>query len=150
MGFLDDDEKLDNLIASANAISQDKSIVEDDDFIRGFLGDVFELASEELNRRDNADYEIDPDNMQYLVMAYRFFIKKAHDHNGKIDPFVYNPKEEVGHLDAHFYFFELSGDDLLGFSEILSHASAISIDATLDGVTHFSMNFPSVYRKKQK
>ena len=148
MGFSDDDEKLSNLIASANAISQDKSIVEDDDFIRGFFGDVFELAAEEMSRRNNDDYEVDPENMQHLFRAYRFFIKKAHEHNGKIDPFVYNPKEEVGHLDAHFFYFELSGDDLLGFSEILSHASAVSIDATLDGCTHFSMVFPAVYRKK--
>lgn len=148
VSVFDDEEKIENMILSAHAINQDISLIENEDFLQNFLGDVFQLYEEEMNKRNNADYEINSEQMAYLANAYRFFVKKAHDHNGKIDPFFYNPKEEVGHLDAHFYFFELSGEDLLEFSEILKHFSVITIDATLDGVTHFSINVPNVYRKK--
>lgn len=145
-----DEEKYERMISEATALNENKDLAENEEFLNGFLKDCWEIFQEEMDSRNNDDYEVNPDQMQHLVEAYRFFIKKAHDHNGKIDPFEYNPKELVGHLDTHFYFFELSGDDLLEFAKIIANASVITIDATLDGVTHISMNFPDVYRKKNK
>lgn len=150
MGILDDDERLANLIANAHAIDQDNSLLENEDFVNGFLKDAWEAFEEDLNSRDNADYEINPDQMQHLVRAYRFFIKKAHEFDGKIDPFVYNPKEVVGYLTAHFSYLYFDQMDVIEFAEITVYASAIDFSPSLDGTFDISMTFPDVYRKKQQ
>ena len=148
MGFSDDNDRVEGLISAAHAFNEDRRLLNDEGFLRDFLGEAFDLMQEEMNARNNDDYEINPEQMQHLVRAYRFFIKKVRDHNGKIDPFIYNPKEECGYLTAHFFYFALTGEDLTEFAGILEHISAIDVDATLDGRTHFSLTVPGVYRKK--
>lgn len=115
------------------------------------IGDLFAELQKEVDARDDNDYEFNREQGLKLFEAYEFFASKAKEHNGTIDPINLRPHEEVGYLNCSFPVFYLSTvDEKLRFGKILLNTSGFSIDATLDGITHFSMTFPDVFVRKHK
>lgn len=106
------------------------------------------LYENEMKNRNPEDYVTNPLQMYRMIEAYRFFATRAEKNNWKLEPFKINPIQESGDIALDFNLMWLDGDDVQEFAKILSYASGVTIDATLDGVVHLSLIIPNVYTKK--
>ena len=100
-----------------------------------------------MSFRKDDDYEVNQDQMDKLCKLYRFFLDAAGSLGGKIKPFRLVPREEHGGVTATFLVFDLYGDQVPAFCEVLKECSAVTIDMTDDGVC-ISCTIPNVFRKK--
>lgn len=112
------------------------------------LGGFSEICQKEFEKRSDEDYEVNPDQARKLAGAYLFFEDLAKKNNGRVESFKVIPKEIHGGITAYFPFFYLGDEDIARFCEVISDASAVSIDATTDGETCISLTIPRVFQKK--
>ena len=115
------------------------------------FSDVLELWREYndyLETLDNKDYVINKPQMAKLLKLYDFFVKALENQSSRVELAALVPKELHGGLDVHCNLLYLYGDLIKEFSEVITNASAISIDALLDGTVNISMTVPNVYKHK--
>jgi len=112
------------------------------------LLEAYRIYEDMMSKRKNEDYCINDVQMQKMIDAYNFFTKVAKERHGHMEPFKIVPKEEHGYVTGHFPLFYLDADGIKEFTKILNYMSAISIDATLDGITCVSFTIPRVFVKR--
>lgn len=112
------------------------------------LADAFKLYESELDKQDNADYFIVKDQMKNVIHAYKFFDKITKQNNGKVERFEIIPKEINAGITAYGNLFYFDSDEIHELTNILNHASALSIDATSNGTVCISFTIPNVYQHK--
>ena len=112
--------------------------------IKSFL-DMYEKA---LETEDNDDYQIDLFQLGKLANAYNFFCELVNGEGESVELEKTEPKRLHGGVTAKFYTMCLSGVELKRFCDIMSSASAVSIDAFLDGRAEVSLTIPNIYRHK--
>lgn len=113
------------------------------------LKEFYEAAIQELEKRNNDDYEVDQVQMAKLVHAYQFFSNLAKRDGGMVEPFDITPKMVHSGITAYFTVFYVARDEMKEFAEIVGDMSALSLDATTDGQVCISFNIPNVFRLKE-
>lgn len=116
----------------------------EDDLINSF----YKMYHEEMNLRNNDDYEVNKAQASRLINAYNFFNKIIQRDGGHIETLKYNPKEESCGVTFYTTLLYLYGDDILELAAIVSDMSALSIDSTIDGEVCVSFTIPEVFKLK--
>lgn len=102
-----------------------------------------------LSFRKDEDYEIDQEQMDKLCALYRFFLDTAGKlKDGEVELCKLVPKEEHGGVTATFLVFDVYGDNVKRFAEVISVCSAIGAEATADGRVCIDCTVPGVFKKK--
>lgn len=109
------------------------------------LGKLYNIV---LSLRKDDDYEINQEQMDKLCALYRFFLDSADKLDGKAELCKLVPKEEHGGVTATFLVFDVYGDNVKKFAEVISHCSAIGIDSLADGQICIGCTIPNVFVKK--
>ena len=117
-----------------------------DDF--ELIKEFMEVYQQDLAQRNSDDYELNQPQVKKFLEAYRFFADSAKEHDGRIDPIRLAPAEEHGGITVYSPIYYYAGDRVETFAKILQYASAVYIDANLDGEVCLSMTIPNVFRKK--
>lgn len=120
------------------------SFISDEEYVRR-LGTLYNQI---MNLRKDDDYVVCRTQLDKFVEVMNFFIDMAEKCNGKVQPINLTPKEEVGGITATFLVFDLFGDDVKRFSQILSYCSAVTIDATTKGEVCISLTVSQVFVHK--
>lgn len=108
------------------------------------------LYEQELNRRRNEDYEVNPIQMDRFLTLLHFLQDKVNpEFDEGIEPFHLEAKEECGGFSADFCVFDLYGDEIPVFAEMLSWCSAISIDATTESQICISITVPDIFVRRE-
>lgn len=118
--------------------------------IGNFVSEAFREYEREIAERDDNDYEFNREQGLKLFAAFEFFEAYVKGHGGRIDPINLKPREEVGYLTCYCTVFDFFGEDVPHFCMAILDASAISIDALVDGTVCISMTFPDVFIRKHK
>ena len=113
------------------------------------LSKAYQIYEELMRERKNEDYVINNIQMQKMIDAYNFFTKIAKEHHGIMEPFRIVPKEEHGYVTGHFPLFYLDRNDIKLFTEVTDYMSAISIDATTDGIVCISFTIPNIFVRRE-
>lgn len=116
----------------------------DYEFARQFQ-DAFEKMMAKLN--DN-DYLVDEKQQAKLLAVVAVFAKQIKEIGGKFDGYELIPRLEHGYVTATFPVVDLTGKSVRDFCAALSEASAITLDATDDGVC-ISVTIPNVFHPKR-
>lgn len=109
---------------------------------------AWEAYEQEMASRDTRDYELNGEQFQKLIDAYKFFCDYVEANDGEIEPFRIVPTEVHGGITVCVDLLYLHGEMLEQFCRILSGASAISIDSKINGKVCISINIPNVYKKR--
>ena len=105
------------------------------------LGQLYEKV---LSLREDDNYVINQPQMDKLVEVLNFFLDTAKKCNGKVEPVKLMPKAEHGGVTATFVVFDIYGDDIQKYCDVMRHTSAITIDGTEDGIC-ISVTVPEVF-----
>ena len=112
------------------------------------IGQLYERV---LSLRDDDDYVINQPQMDKLIEVLDFFLDAAKKSEGaSVEPVALVPREEHGAVTAYFIVFDIYGEDIARFSDIVRHTSSFGIDTTTDGTACISMTIPEVFVPIQK
>lgn len=106
------------------------------------------LYNKVLSLRKDSDYIINQPQMEKLVALIEFFMDMANELEGKVEPVQLQPKEEHGGVTATFLVFDLYGEKVLRFCNVMKECSAITIDTTIQGEVCISCTIPDVFVHK--
>lgn len=104
------------------------------------------LYDEILRLRKDDDYAVNQPQMDKLVAVLNFFLDAASELDGKVEPVMLAPKEEHGGVTATFLVFDIYGDKVQRFCDVMRHTSAITIDSADEGIC-ISCTVPDVFVK---
>lgn len=110
------------------------------------IGGVY---SQMMAERNDEDYVINRPQYDKFNELVRFFLEKANELNGEIVPSVMSPKEEHGDVTVKFTMFDVCGDEVVKFCDLLSACSAVSIDIADDDKVCISCTVPNVFIEKK-
>lgn len=113
---------------------------EDDRALQRFA-ELYEWA---MQKRKDEDYIVNQPQMNKLIDVLEFFMDMAQKCHGSVEPVFLRPREEHGGVTANFTVFDLYGEDLRRYCEIMQYVSAMTIDAGMDGVC-ISVTVPYVF-----
>ena len=105
------------------------------------------LYNNVLSLRDDNDYVINQPQMDKLVEVLTFFLDEGKKQDGKVEPVKLIPREEHGGVTATFLVFDIYGDTVQRFCDVMRHTSAITIDGVEDGIC-ISCTIPEVFVPK--
>lgn len=105
------------------------------------LGQLYDKI---LSLREDDDYAINQPQMDKLIEVLNFFLDAAQKSAGTVEPVKLTPKAEHGGVTATFVVFDIYGDDIQRYCDVMRHTSAITIDATDNGVC-ISVTVPEVF-----
>lgn len=109
------------------------------------LGAIYE---EIMALRSDDEYAVNPTQLQKLVDVINFFLdikEKDEDEDMKVDVSESSPKYEHGGVTVSFWAFDICGDDIQRFCNVIRYTSALSIDATTEGFVRLSVTIPNVF-----
>ena len=106
------------------------------------LGEIYNKVME-LRKDDN--YVVNQQQLDKLTDVYNFFLDMSEKCNGEVEPVELTPQEEHGGVTAKFLVFDVFGDDIQRFSEIIKYTSAMTIDSELDHRICISVTVPDVF-----
>lgn len=113
-----------------------------------YVARMTQLYGMVLKLRKDDSYAVNQPQMDKLVKVLNFFLDAARKNHGRVEPVKLTPKEEHGGVTATFIVFDIYGDDIGRFSEIVSYLSALTIDGTEDGIC-ISVTVPEVFVPKE-
>lgn len=102
-----------------------------------------------LSLRKDSDYVVNQPQMDKLVKVLDFFMDVAKELDGHVDPVKLTPREEHGGVTATFLVFDIIGENIPRFCEVMGYTSAISIDSIEEGIC-ISCTVPDVFVKMNK
>lgn len=108
------------------------------------------LYNEILNLRKDEDYVVNQPQMDKLVEVLEFFLDAAKRLDGSVEPVVLQPKEEHGGVTATFLVFDLAGEQVAKFCDVMRNCSAIGVDAKTNGEVCISCTVPKVFVPKKE
>ena len=100
-----------------------------------------------MSLRKDDDYIINEKQAVRLVQIMNFFMDAAKKLGGHVEPLKLVPHEEHGGVTATFLVFDISGDDVKQFCNVMKHASTIGIEATDDGIC-IDCTVPNIFIRK--
>lgn len=121
-------------------MENDKPRLSDEEYVRR-LGVLYEKI---LSFRKDEDYVINQPQMDKLVQVLAFFMDAAKELDGKVEPVRLAPREEHSGVTATFVVFDIVGETVQWFCDVMQHCSAITIDGTEDGIC-ISCTVPDVF-----
>lgn len=115
----------------------------DEEYIRhiGAIHDkIKELAGDD-------DYVINQPQMDKFIEVFRFFLDMCRKSNGMIEAESLDIMPKEGHegLTARFLVFDIFGEDIQRFGDIIKYTSALTIDGDLDHKICISVTVPDVF-----
>ncbi|MBR3431359.1 MAG: hypothetical protein IKG87_14800 [Clostridia bacterium] len=118
-----------------------------DDYI-GYFARLYELM---ISQRRNEDYEINPKQMDKFLDLLHFFRGKINpEYDEGIEPFHLEAREEHGGFNADFCVFDISGEEIPVFAQLISCCSAITIDARTDSQICISLTVPNIFVEREE
>lgn len=105
------------------------------------LGQLYDKI---LSLRDDDDYAINQPQMDKLIEVLNFFLDAAQKCDGKVEPVKLTPKTEHGGVTATFVVFDIYGEDVQRYCDVMRYTSAITIDSTEEGIC-ISVTVPEVF-----
>lgn len=102
------------------------------------------LYNKIINLRKDDDYVINQPQMDKLIEVLNFFLDTAKECNGEVEPVKLIPRTEHGGVTATFVVFDIVGEVVQRFCDVMRYTSAITIDSTEDGIC-ISVTVPEVF-----
>lgn len=102
------------------------------------------LYQKVLSLREDKDYVINQPQAEKLIKVLTFFMDEVEDQDGELEPVRLVPKEEHGGVTATFLVFDLYGEKVQRFCDVMRVCSAITIDSIEEGVC-ISCTIPEVF-----
>jgi len=118
--------------------------ISDLEFSKRFLA----AYRKEMESFNPDDWTIDQAQLQKLHDLIEFFKKAAKDLGGKIDSIDIDPAAPPNGITANFLVFDLFGDEVQQFCDVVRHCSAISMDVTVDDEISISCTVPNIFVRK--
>ena len=112
-----------------------------------YVAQVDQLYGRIMSLRKDRDFVVNQPQMDKLIDVLSFFIDTAKELNGSVEPVELVPREEHGGVTAKFIVFDIYGDDVQRFCDVMQFASAIGIDSTNDGIC-IAVTIPNVFVRK--
>jgi len=116
----------------------------DKEFARKLVA-AFDL---EMQNMKPEDFEVDEVQLEKLKKLAMFFDKAAKDLGGKIVSVDLDPLVPPCGITANFIVFDLFGDEVKKFCDVLRECSAVSMDATDSGEVSISCTIPGIFVEK--
>lgn len=118
--------------------------ISDQEFVKRFMA----AYHKEMEDFDPDEYQVNPEQLQKLINLIDFFKKAAKDLGGKIESIDIDPAAPPNGITANFIVFDLFGEDIQRFCEVIRHCSAISMDVTVKDEVSISCTIPNVFTLK--
>ena len=112
-----------------------------------YLAKLGKLYQKIMSIRKDSDFVVNQPQMDRLVNVLMFFLDRVKELDGNVEPIHLVPREEHGGVTAAFLVFDVYGDDVKRFCDVMQYASAITIDSTDDGIC-ISVTIPNVFVHK--
>ena len=112
-----------------------------------YIARIGALYSKIMSIRKDSDFVVNQPQMDKLVDVLTFFMDTAKKLDGKVEPVKLVPREEHGGVTATFLVFDIYGDDVARFCDVMRYASAIGIDSMDEGIC-ISVTIPNVFISK--
>lgn len=106
------------------------------------------LYNKILSLRKDEDYIINQPQMDKFIAVCEFFMDAAAKLDGHVDPVILYPREERGDLTATFLVFDVHGENVAKFCDVMRACSAIGIDSTNNGEICIACTVPNVFVHK--
>ena len=100
---------------------------------------------DELDGLTAEDFDLDPIQAKKLTDLVEFFRKAAEDLGGSVDEVHINPLDPPSGVTASFIVFDLSGEEIQRFCDVIRNCSAISMDVTDKDEICISCTIPGVF-----
>ena len=113
-----------------------------------YVSRLGKLYDKILSLRRDDEYIINQPQFEKLIEVLNFFMDSAKDGSGKVEPVKLIPREEHGGVTATFLAFDIYGEAVQKFCEVMRFTSAITIDATTQGEVCISVTVPEVFVHK--
>ena len=113
-----------------------------------FAKRLVDAFDKEMEGVTSDDFAIDTTQMKKLNDLIEFFKKAAKDLGGKIDSISLDPSNPPNGVTASFVVFDLFGDDVQRFCNVIRECSAISFDVTNRDEVCISCTIPGVFVRK--
>lgn len=100
-----------------------------------------------LEKAENMHYKVNEVQFKKLVNLCEFFKNYIEENGGEAEPIDLNPAEIHSGLTVKFVVFDISGNEIQEFCEVVKNTTALSLDTTADGEVCISMTVPDVFVK---
>lgn len=117
--------------------------MENEEYVRR-LGFLYEKV---MSLRKDEDYVVYQPQMNKLIEVLEFFLNTAKECSGEVEPVMLSPREEHGGVTATFLVFDIYGEGIQQFCNVIRHCSVLTIDSTTDGIC-ISVTVPNVFIHK--
>lgn len=114
----------------------------DDNEVFERVGKVYQ---EYLNSVSEEDFRINKHQLNEFLKVLSFFVDAAEQMNGNIQVAEIRPKDTVGWVSATFMVFNITGDDITRFCDVVKSCSAVTIDSMADGKICISATISKVF-----
>ncbi len=112
-------------------------------FVKKF-GEEYSSLLEEASK---FNYEVNEEQFAKLLDLVKFFKEYIKENGGSAEPVNLDPREIHSGLTVSFVVFNITGDEIQKFCDVVKNTTALSIDATNDEKVCISMTIPDVFRK---
>lgn len=106
------------------------------------------MANEVLQSVSMDELDLNREQLQKFDDLVNFFESSAVALGGRIDSINITPAFGVGDLTASFIVFDLAGEDIQRFCDVIRNCSAISMDVTADDKICISCTVPNIFTLK--
>ena len=120
--------------------------ISDEEFAKRFIA----AFDESMKDAKPEDFEVNPEQLKKLEDLVAFFKKAAKDLGGKVVSVDLDPLMPPSGVTANFIVFDLFGDDIQRFCDVIRECSAISMDVTNKNEVSISCTIPAVFIEKTK
>lgn len=110
-----------------------------------FARKIMNALGKEMEDVNTEDFEVNPDQMKKLSDLVEFFKKAAKDLGGKIESVSLDPSNPPSGVTANFVVFDLFGEDVQRFCDVIRSCSAISMDVNTNDEICISCTVPDVF-----
>lgn len=112
-------------------------------FVKKFGNEYLSL----LEKAKELNYEVDEVQFAKLHSLVKFFRDYIAENGGSAEPVNLDPREIHSGLTVSFAVFNITGDEIQKFCDVVRNTTALSIDATTDERICISMTVPDIFRK---
>lgn len=113
-----------------------------------FAKRLIEAQKQAMDGMTPEDFDINPDQLQKLNNLVEFFKKAAKDLGGKIVSVDLDPLDPPCGVTARFIVFDLFGEDIQRFCDVIRECSAISMDVMDTDEIEISCTIPNIFVQK--
>ena len=113
-----------------------------------FARRIASLTDELMATVSTDDLQVNPEQLKKFNDLVDFFRRSAKDLGGRIESVNITPAIGVGDLTANFVVFDIAGDDIQKYCDVIRNCSAISMDVTTDQQICISCTVPNIFTLK--